>query len=177
MQKYARLAAGNRITSVLETDGAPGPGWVELPSAFSWAHRPGFNKAPFLVDGAIQWRDSLTLAEAQAQKRAQIDAWRLAANASGFVYQGKRVATDALSMLDITNTGLRIAATQAMPPDWPGGWKAEGSFIPITTVTQWNAFFDAMYQQGLANFNRSQMLKAQVDSATTVTAVEAVTWG
>ena len=128
-------------------------------------------------NATMAWLDDRTLEQARSDKRAQIDAWRLEANSSGFIYQNKRVATDTLSMLDITNTGLRIAATQAMPPDWPGGWKAEGSFIPITTVADWNAFFDAMYQQGLANFMRSQVLKAMVDNPlATIAEIDAITW-
>lgn len=125
-----------------------------------------------------EWYDPRTLEEVRASKRAQINEWRLQANHAGFTHAGKEIATDPLSMLDITSTSTQIARTNRLPAGWPGGWKArDNTYIPITTVAQWDSFYEAMYQQGLANFKHSQALKALVDAPmATIAQVEGTNW-
>lgn len=125
---------------------------------------------------SMEWVQTRTIAQARREKRQQIDAWRLAANRAGFVYQGRLVATDELSMIDISNTNGEITRTGSMPANWPGGWKAEGQIIPISTIEQWSDFFSAMFQQGLANFNKSQALKLMVDDAQSIDEVDEINW-
>ena len=123
------------------------------------------------------WVETRTMVEQKAAKNNQINTWRLQATYGGFVYQGKRIATDELSLIDLTNTGNRITRTGALPDNWPGGWKAvDNTYIAITTVAAWDAMYEAMYQQGLANFVTSQVLKAQVAAANTIAEVDSVVW-
>jgi hypothetical protein len=79
-------------------------------------------------------------------------------------------------MLDISNAAIQISALNAMPVDWPGGWKAKEGFIPISTVAEWNSFFNAMYSQGLANFNKSRALKELVNGSNDIQFIKSLTW-
>lgn len=122
-----------------------------------------------------QWVDPRSLADLKAAKNEAINAARLRANQSHFVYQGKNIATDPLSRSDIDGAHGSILMLQAMPPGWPGGWKAmDNSFIAIATVPEWIQFYAAMVTTGTANFNRAQALKAQLAAATTAAQVEDV---
>lgn len=148
----------------------PVPGFVRLPPRPSGSHK-------LVIQGdTVVWHDPRTFEQIQNDKRLEIDGWRLKANSEGFTYQGKRVSTDTLSMLDISNAASQISSLQAMPLDWPGGWKAKEGFIPISTVAEWNAFFNAMYSQGLANFNKARALKDLVNTAEDAQFIKDLTW-
>ena len=122
-----------------------------------------------------QWEDPRTLADLKAAKNAAINAARLRANQSHFTFAGKQIATDPLSRSDIDGAHGIVVATGALPPGWPGGWKAiNNEYVLIPDVLTWLAFYGAMVAQGTANFNHSQALKAQLAAATTPAEVEAV---
>lgn len=122
-----------------------------------------------------QWEDPRTLADLKAAKNAAINDARLRANQSHFTFAGKQIATDPLSRSDIDGAHGIIVATGALPPGWPGGWKAiNNEYVLIPDVPTWLAFYGAMVAQGTANFNHSQALKAQLAAATTPAEVEAV---
>lgn len=124
---------------------------------------------------AKQWEDPRTLADLKAAKNEAINRARAAANSSYFVFQGKRIAADALSRSDIDAAHGVILMLQAMPPGWPGGWKSmDNEIVPIPTVATWAQFYGAMVATGTANFNHSQALKAQLADAQTPAEVEAV---
>ncbi len=124
---------------------------------------------------ALRWVDPRTLAELKAAKNAAINAERLKANQSHFTFAGKQIATDPLSRSDIDGAHGIIVATGALPPGWPGGWKAmDNTICPIPDVPTWLAFYGTMVAQGTANFNHAQALKAQLAAATTPAEVEAV---
>lgn len=131
----------------------------------------------FWNNQTMSWQSLLDLSSSKLSKRNLINKWRLQANYSGFMHGGKLIASDQLSMLDITNTANEINQNNSLPANWPGAWKAvDNSYIPITSIQDWRAFFSSMYQQGLNNFSISQQLKTLVDSATTVAEVEAIIW-
>lgn len=122
-----------------------------------------------------QWEDPCTLDDLKAAKNAAINAARLKANQSYFTFAGKQIATDPLSRSDIDGAHGIIVATGALPPGWPGGWKAmDNTICPIPDVPTWLAFYGAMVAQGTANFAHAQALKAQLAAATTPAEVEAV---
>jgi len=117
------------------------------------------------------------LSTLKAQKTAEITQARLAADADHFVYQGKAIRTAEKDMNDLLVSDARISKGVGMPPNWPGGWKAvDNSFVQIASVDEWNAFFTAMYDAGIANFMHSQDLKAKIAAATTPEEVNAITW-
>lgn len=121
------------------------------------------------------WVDPRTLDEVKAIKNAAIDRARGVANTSFFVFQGKQISVDPLSRSDIDAAHGAILMLQAMPPGWPGGWKAKDrTIVQIPDVATWAQFYGTMVATGTANFNHSQVLKAQLAAASTVAEVEAV---
>lgn len=127
---------------------------------------------------AKSWFDPRTLEQAKFAKNAEIDAAREAANRSHFVFQGKQIAADDMSMKDILATNGDVQNLGSFVTGWPGGWKAMNGtgFVAIPDVATWHQFFRAMVTQGAVNFAQSQARKATLDAATTVAEVEAVTW-
>lgn len=117
----------------------------------------------------------VTLADLKATKNDAINRARAAANSSHFTFQGKQIAVDPLSRSDIDATHGAVLMLQALPPGWPGGWKAmDNTMVPIADLNTWGAFYAAMVAQGTANFNHAQTLKAQLAAASTPAEVEAV---
>lgn len=122
-----------------------------------------------------QWEDPRTLADLKAAKNAAINAARLKANQSFFMFSGKRIAVDPLSRSDIDAAHGAILMLGAMPGGWPGGWKAmDNTIVPIADLATWGQFYGAMVAQGTANFAHAQALKAQLAAATTAEEVAAV---
>lgn len=135
------------------------------------------------LDAGGQWLDlgpsrhATELAAAKAQKNSEINAARLAANQSTFAHAGKLIACDPLSRSDIDGVNGFVALTGALPPGWPGAWKAaDNSLLSIPDVAAWTAFYGAMVAAGNANFGKAQALKAALEAASTVAEVAAVVW-
>ena len=117
------------------------------------------------------------LAAAKAEKHAEINAARLGANTSTFTHAGKVIACDQLSRSDIDGTNGFVTLYGALPPGWPGGWKAvDNTYLPIADVAAWKAFYTSMFAAGAANFAKAQALKASLDTATTLAQVRGVVW-
>lgn len=124
-------------------------------------------------DAAIQAH----VASMKAAKNAEINAARLVANTSAFTHAGKSFACDALSRSDIDGTNGFIALYGVMPPGWPGGWKAvDNTYLPISTVEEWKAFYTSMFAAGAAHFAKAQLLKSQLEQATTTAEINAINW-
>lgn len=113
----------------------------------------------------------------RARQRELINGWRQGANFTSFTYLGKEIACDALSRSDIDGTNGYITSRNQMPTGWPGGWKAkDNTYVPISTIADWQAFYEAMYVQGLLNFAKSQALKTLVANAQSLEAIRAINW-
>lgn len=118
-----------------------------------------------------------TLADLKIIKNAEINAARLVANRGTFTHAGKVFACDELSRSDIDGANGIIANLGAMPVGWPGSWKAvDNTYLPITTVAEWQAFYGSMFAAGAANFAHAQALKEALAAATTPAEVAAVVW-
>ncbi len=114
----------------------------------------------------------------KASKNEEINAARLAANFSRFAHAGKFFACDQLSRSDIDGTNGYVAINGALPPGWPGGWKAiDNTYTVIADVDAWKAFYASMFAAGNANFAHAQVLKAQLAAASTPEDVAAIQWG
>lgn len=117
------------------------------------------------------------LSERKADKNAEINAARLAANEGTFTHAGKVFACDKLSRGDIESTNGIVILFGELPKDWPGGWKAvDNTYTAIADVAAWKAFYASMYAAGIANFVKAQTLKAQLAAATTAKQVNAIAW-
>lgn len=127
-----------------------------------------------LVDGIL---DTRTLAEAQAARRTHINRMWAQADAGSFVYAGKDIACDQQSRGHIESMNGHITLFGAFPAGWPGQWKArDNTFATIADADAWKAFYGAMIAQGLQHFGKAQTLKAQIDAATSIAAVDAIDW-
>lgn len=119
----------------------------------------------------------LPLGDLKAAKNAEINAARLAANRSSFTHSGKVFACDELSRSDIDGANGMISNLGALPPGWPGGWKAvDNTYLPITSVAEWKAFYSSMFAAGATNFAHAQELKTALAAATTLAQVADIVW-
>ena len=117
------------------------------------------------------------LINAKTQKNAEINEARLKANFSTFQHLDKTFACDQLSRSDIDGTNGFVSLYGTLPQGWQGGWKAvDNSYIAITSVNDWKAFYSSMFAQGNANFLHAQSLKTNLEQATTLQEVQAITW-
>ncbi len=114
----------------------------------------------------------------RAEKNAEINAARLAANRGTFTHAGKEFACDELSRSDIDGVNGYVTLFGGLPADWPGAWKAvDNSYAPIATLADWKAFYASMVAAGNVNFAHAQALKAQLAAAMTIEQVQAINWG
>ena len=184
MKQYMTIAPDGRVDSLHDIpDGddpptADGFAVAEVPMPFAgWPAAPTPTSVLHWQGGSFVWKETATLDEIKAAKSAEITRDRIATDSDRFVYQGLSIRTADKDIFDLLIADARISKGQGMPPNWPGGWKAiENSYVLINTVDEWNAFFIAMYDAGISNFNRSQQLKAQVSAATTAAEVTAIQW-
>jgi hypothetical protein len=131
------------------------------------------------LEGATEpsWRDDRTIEECKAEKNAEINQKRLAANRTSFPFAGKSIACDELSMLDIQSLNGIVALIGDLPPGFANQWKAiDNTYVAIPDKSTWIAFIGAMVSTGQANFDHSQALKVTLAEATTNAAVDGITW-
>jgi len=125
----------------------------------------------------LEWLDPRTLNDLKAEKNIQINRMRMFANRRYFTHGGKRIACDSLSRDDIDGVNGSASLNSALPAGFPGAWKAmDNSYIAIPNLDAWKAFYGSMVSAGTANFGIAQQLKNQLASATTIEAVEAISW-
>lgn len=117
------------------------------------------------------------LTDLKFAKNIEINAGRAVANTSIFVHGGKVFSCDQLSRSDIDGANGYVALYGALPPGFPGAWKAvDNTYLPIADVEAWKVFYTAMVAQGAVNFAHAQKLKSQLAAATTPKAVSAIVW-
>jgi hypothetical protein len=114
------------------------------------------------------------------QKIQTIERWWYAANLK-FEYEGKEIACDPRSTDSLFWTNGHVATQNALPANWPGGWKAmDNTYVSIPDVTVWNAFYAAMGARGITNFLRAQLLKSQVQAVnnleTAISDLDLIVW-
>jgi hypothetical protein len=138
---------------------------------------PGPGKTLKLIGANYQIVDDRVLSELKIQKNSEINAARLAANESYFVFQGKHIACDRLSRSDIEGVNGVVTLTGTLPNSFPGVWKAmDNTYVNIPDKMTWIMFYGSMVSQGIANFNYSQQLKSELNAATTNEQVENIVW-
>lgn len=130
-----------------------------------------------MIEGAPQLVETASLAEIKARKRAEITQAKIAANADHFTFSGKQISVDDSSFREMHSTNGYVSLNQQLPAGWPGGWKAvDNTYVVIPDAAAWATFYGAMVSAGIANFNKSQSLKAAIDSAQTIEAVQSIHW-
>jgi hypothetical protein len=143
------------------------------------------SRALTIENGAAKWAYTVTplkgaeldaaLETLRIQKNTQINAARMRANTSTFMFDGKPIACDELSRSDIDGVAGYISLFGEFPPGWPGAWKAaDNTYVPMTNIAHFRAMYAAMASAGLANFARAQSLKAELAAAQTAEEIEAI---
>jgi len=113
----------------------------------------------------------------KVMKRSEIDAAWLAANNGTFLFAGAQIQADAIGSKNISQVGIYVALNSALPPGFPGYWKAaDNSQVPMTDVATFKAMHAAMVAAGITNFGKAQQLKAAVGAATTAEQIDAIAW-
>ena len=186
MTKFFSITTGGFYPAGMRADYEAAGTWpvdaIEITPADEALLRSGQSKGMHIVAGADGKPDLVnppapSLAELKAAKNAEINTARLVANRGTFTHAGKAFACDELSRSDIDGANGMIANLGAMPPGWPGGWKAvDNTYLPITTVAEWKAFYASMFAAGTGNFAHAQALKDALAAATTPEQVAAIVW-
>jgi len=152
---------------------------VGVPAPFPEYELLNYLSNDFVVvdDNEVKPEEPKTLEELKQLKNAQINKWRGEANRTSFSFVDKQIAVDVLSRSDIDGIAAYVSLHNALPPAFPGAWKAmDNTYVIIPDVDTFKAMIAAMVAQGSANFNKSQQLKTQLAAATTETEVEAIQW-
>lgn len=168
MARFAIIDAGRVVNHAeADEDFAASQGWIPAEDS----------RIGDLWDGSVFTPPPVDLVALKAAKNAEINAARLAANFSTFPHAGKDIACDQLSRSDIDGTNGFVSLYGTLPPGWTGGWKAaDNTYVPISSVDGWKAFYSSMFAAGNANFAKAQALKTQLEAAATAAEVAAVVW-
>ena len=130
-------------------------------------------------NGVCNPPQSPTLAETQASKRKAINQSRDAEEGSTFTYLTKTLDADAQAIKRLYGAALAAQAAigaGATPTAKFVDWTcSDGSLLPLT-YAQAAALPVTMAQVAGTLHAKARTLKAQVDAATTIAEVEAVTW-
>ncbi len=110
-------------------------------------------------------------------KNDEINAERERRTFNSFEHAGKNISCDTLSRSDIDGINGYVALNGQFPDVWPGAWKcADNSYLLISSVDEWKAFYGSMVAAGSALYAHAQELKATLAKATTVEEIAAVVW-
>lgn len=118
----------------------------------------------------------ITLGEAKTAKRAELMAARDQFLAAGFDWQGHHYPLSPELSGDMI---IKLTAMQMLPPppEYIYQWKdASGIYRDIGNADAFKVFCAGALSHGEALFARERMLQELVEAATTVKAVEAITW-
>ena len=139
-----------------------------------WAQETPIPKAD--LDAAMP---AVSLAKAKAAKRDQINRARDAEEAAGFDYLGKRFDSDAQAIKRLYGAAMAAQAAiaaGAVGTDQFVDWTCADGTVLTMTYAQAAGVIEAMAVVGNALHMKARELKAQVEAATTVDAVNAIQW-
>jgi hypothetical protein len=121
--------------------------------------------------------DAPTLNQLKALKIAEINTSRMVANTSYFTFYGKQIACDSLSRSDIDAIAGSVSLNGELPASFPNVWKClDNTYIAIPTASVFKQLYNAMVDQGSANFIHSEQLKGAAMAATTADQLALIQW-
>lgn len=180
MSKYVIINSSNRVVRIEQSDTLP---TVEsgLTAQLMTSNFPGFSREEGVyytyTGGSFVKQDTRSILDLKAAKNVEINASRLSANQTFFTFQNKQIACDPLSRSDIDGVNGIVCLTGSLPTNFPGAWKAiDNTYVSIPDRATWVSFYDAMVNQGMLNFNKSQQLKAALVLADEIIEVENISW-
>lgn len=122
--------------------------------------------------GVLYWRDDRTVAEAKAQKVAELRDAREAFERGGFVWDGSTFDSDDKSQMRI----LGLVKDAERPYFTERTWRLADNTWRILSAEDARGVWAALTEHVASAFQHFASLEAQVNAATTVAEVEAVHW-
>ena len=114
---------------------------------------------------------------AKLAKNAQINNWRDGANSSSFTYMGEKISIDEASRYAFLGIAGGISMTGELSSGFPMKWKTlDNSYLDLPDVNAFKDLFSALIDASTANFNQSEVLKAELIAATKKEEVDAIVW-
>jgi hypothetical protein len=128
-------------------------------------------------EGTPSWYETATVDELKSRKNDEINTCRESCNTDSFMFQGKAIRCKPLDRSDIDGTNGYVALFGTFPDGWQGGWKAaDNSYVAVSTIAQWKAFYKSMVDTGNNNFRYAQQLKSLLAAAETPEQIAAIKW-
>ena len=119
-----------------------------------------------------QWVDPRTLSDLQAAKWAQIKRDRDEAEFGGFTWDGSPFDSDAISQSRIQGA-VQLAA---MAPGFTIDWTLANNSVRNLSAADLANVGAALVMHVAAQHDKARTLRSQIEAATTVAEVDAVTW-
>ena len=141
-----------------------GVGWVAIPTSPSPEHTFDYTTK--------QWVDPRPLSDLQAAKWAQIKRDRDEAEFGGFTWDGSPFDSDAISQSRIQGA-LQLAA---LIPDFSIDWTLADNTARNLSAADLANVGAALGMHVAAQHAKARLLRSQIEAATTVAEVDAVTW-
>lgn len=152
----------------------------ELPGTLQFSASPNdteshgvdiYNRAVAGEFGAIV---EFPLAAAKSSKKGQINAWRAIAIDAGMTFAGHNYDSDDVSRANLTGAVAAFVAGVPIPAGFT--WRTSDNQDVAMDLPTLIGLAGTMIDYVNTQYAHSWQLKAQADAATTVSAVEAITW-
>lgn len=135
------------------------------------ANRPG---SKFLWSNlSMSWVDLRSLEEAKAAKWDQIKAKRNDAEWGGFAWDGSVFDSDPLSQSRIQGA---VLLANLSPSSFSVDWTLKDNSVRVLSASQMVGVGEALGSHVAAQHTIGRQLRQEIENATTVEAVESVTW-
>lgn len=178
--KYAYFNPTSNPAPVLQWIDTDQGEWPRLPgseylieaSDAEWAARA--SQAWQVRDRRLEPVPSITLTQAQAAKLAELNAAYQESLRLPVSYLGSSFAADEWSQHTLTKVLTALTSPGAVPPGF--FWVDTANNKVTMNFAQLQGLAGAMMSQGWSAFQKLQNLKSQARTATTVAAVQAITW-
>ena len=173
---YYGHMVGTKIVGVLRVDdGETVDPTLETAFLVDWLTRPALPNAAceyHLVDGAITVVDPRTLAEAKTARVAMMRDARDAAINGAFTWDGSGFDADQVSQTRIL--GLKVASTDAAFT--PKAWRLADNTWRVLSAADAADVWTALQAHVAGHFTTFAQRDAAIAAATTVAAVNSITW-
>jgi hypothetical protein len=178
MTVYAMVDGAGAVVWVEQCDQTPAAGALTpilLSGASAALPSKTYAKATLMVaNGALYWRDDRTLADAQAErwgaiKEARADRLTATFTADSKVYNCNRQAISTAAI------GAMLAKAR-LDLEWSKTWTLADNTSTTLTADQMLAVAKACDDYITAIWSTARTLRAQIYSASTVSAVDAINW-
>jgi hypothetical protein len=168
---YQAKLNGTAIVTVVQADD-PREGWVSIGGPVNWADRPTLNHYPHLIDGAVVWQDNRILADVKAARVALMRVARDAAINGTFTWDGSAFDADQVSQTRIL--GLKVASTDAGFTSQ--AWRLADNTWRTLSAADAADVWTALQAHLAGHFATFAAREAAIAAATTVAAVDLITW-